>query len=480
MNLEDNVGNNIPLCVDLDGTLIASDTLLESTLKLIKQKPLLIFSFLIWILHGKLYFKQKVHSYVLIDASTLPYRKEIIEFIIQEQNKGREIVLATASLDKVANLISEKLGLFSNVIASNENFNYRSTTKRDRLVELYGYKQFDYIGDSKADLKVWEAANSALLVEPSNRLLKKAKKISNVSKVFESKKSILRLIIKEIRVYQWVKNLLLFIPLFMAHKFSNIDYLLNAIIAFFSFSFSASFVYVLNDLLDIDADRNHPRKKNRPIASGDISIKFSIIILMICLLIGISISLFLDIQFIIILILYILATCSYSFILKRIYIVDIITLAGLYTIRIISGALAIPVEASFWLLAFSMFIFLSLATVKRYTELQVIKHENKKKTSGRGYVVEDIELIQSIGLTSGYLSVLVFALYVNSKEVIQLYNHPELLWAIVPCLLAWITRIWFIAHRDKMHDDPIVFTVSDKSSYIIGLFIILLIIGASI
>jgi 4-hydroxybenzoate polyprenyltransferase len=283
------------------------------------------------------------------------------------------------------------------------------------------------------------------------------------------------------RVYQWLKNLLIFLPLLLAHEINNSDKWLNALIAFFSFSLSASFVYIINDLLDLESDRHHPRKCNRPIASGNLS-PFSALIFAKIFFIGsfLLAILFLPFNFIISLIIYFVLTSLYSFYLKRIYLLDIITLASLYTTRLIAGAYAVEVSLSYWLLAFSMFIFLSIAIVKRYTELIVMLEENKTYAKGRGYSIVDMSLLRNIGTTTGILSVLIFILYVNSQEIIVLYNNPVFLWPVAICILLWILRIWFIAQRGLMHDDPIVFISKDKVSYLIALIILILVIAASI
>jgi len=244
----------------------------------------------------------------------------------------------------------------------------------------------------------------------------------------------------------------------------------NIIIAFFSFSLIASSVYVTNDLLDLSSDRAHPRKKKRPLASGDLPLVVGLISAPLLLFIGFIIAiLFLETQFLTTLLIYYVITTLYSFKLKKLVILDIMTLASLYTIRIIAGGAAVNVEISPWLLAFSMFFFLSLALVKRYTELLVMINENKTKASGRGYEIGDTDLVRGLGTASAYMSVLVFALYANSDQIQTLYTEPYYFWGIAVLLMYWITRIWFLAHRGKMTDDPIVFTVKDPTSWLIGL-----------
>lgn len=471
----------IPICVDLDETLISSDSLADSIFCAIKNHPHIIFLLPFWILKGKFYFKKRILHYYQINPETLPYRAEILDFLKQKKSEGRKIILITASLQEVADSVANYLGIFDGSYGTSSKKNLKAANKTLFLVDKYGKAGFDYIGDSKADLAVWEKARKSVLVEPSSKILKKVKSFNNIEKVFIGKKNYLMLILKEIRVHQWLKNFLIFLPLLMAHKLDHIELIIKSITAFFSFSFVASFVYVINDLLDIDSDRKHPRKKNRPIASGNLSIKIALIIGLILLIFGMGSSLiFLSTEFSIVLLIYLLITTLYSFYLKKIYILDIFILSMLYTIRLIGGAVAIDVVVSKWLLAFSVFLFLSLAILKRFTELRVMQMENKSKTSGRGYNVDDLNLISILGPTSGYLSVVIFTLYIYSPEVLKLYSVPELLWPVAIFILLWITRIWFLANRNEMDDDPIVFAVKDKTSHLIFTIITILIILATI
>ncbi|MFC2131883.1 UbiA family prenyltransferase [Bacteroidota bacterium] len=478
--MEKNNTNKKPLCVDLDGTIISTDTLLESMLLSAKLKPYILFLFPFWILKGRAYLKKRTADIAIPDVSLLPYKENVITYIKDEKSKGREIVLATATHKPIADAVAAHLGIFDKVLSTDNNHNLRSENKSMALVELYGERGFDYIGDSSADLAVWKSASGAILVEPDNSLLNKVKSFSNVIKVFERENKSLRTLIKEIRVYQWIKNILIFLPFLMAHK-PEADIILNAFFAFLSFSFTASFVYVINDLLDLESDRQHPRKKLRPLASGALTIHTGVLSAPLLLLAGLAIGIFLlPVEFLYTLLIYLILTTTYSFYLKRIIILDVIILSCLYTIRLIAGANAVNVEASPWLLGFSIFLFLSLAIMKRYTELRVILEQNKSKTKGRGYKVEDSTFLRTIGPISGYLSVLILALYVNSEKVFSLYNTPQMLWLTLLCLLFWVSRIWLVAYRGKMYDDPIVFMAKDPVSYIVGLIVTILVIGAAI
>lgn len=475
------MAKDIILCVDLDGTLIATDSIVETIILAIKKKPIILLLLPFWLLNGKTYFKNKISAYALPDVEFLPYNEEVIELIKYEKAKGRKIALVSASVQKIANAVANHLQLFDEVYGSSLDDNLKGEKKRDYLVAKYGEYRYDYIADSVSDIPVWLSANQAYIINPKYYIEKKLKKKINYIPISTSRKNRLSNIFKEIRVYQWLKNLLLFIPLLLAHKIDEPEKWLSLIIAFFSFCFTASFVYLLNDLLDLESDRHHPRKCKRPIASGNLSIGFAILSSPLFLCASFLLSLlFLPFYFTLVLFIYLVLTSLYSLVLKRIYLIDIILLSSLYTIRLIAGAYAVDVPISYWLLAFSMFIFYSIAIVKRYTELIVMLEENKTYIKGRGYSIADMSLLRNIGTTSGFVSVLVFILYVNSEEIRVLYKNPEFLWPVAICILIWISRIWFIAHRGLMHDDPVVFMSKDKISYFIALIILLLIIGASL
>lgn len=470
-----------PLCLDLDGTLIATDSLAESLIVMIKTKPLYFFILPFWILRGKYFFKSKIEQHSKLSPEKLPYIAQVLEFAKAEKAKGRMIVLATATMQGIADKIAEYLGIFDLVLGSKGGINLRSTYKRDKLVELFGEKGFDYAGDSKADIKVWKSADKAIVVHPNNSVLKAAQAIGNVDKIFKEHFSIIKTYIKQIRVYQWIKNILLFLPFILAHKLFDSDIITNVGIGFISFSFLASFVYVLNDLMDLEADRIHPRKKFRPLASGKITLfrAFQLLPLLLCLSFGLSLM-FLPFTFTLILIGYALTNIVYSIYAKKLMILDIIILSSFYTLRIIAGAIAADVVVSPWLIEFSIFFFFSLAAVKRFSELLNLREQNQTSAKRRGYLVTDLDLVQNFGVISGYISVLIIAFYVHSDAVILLYKRPEVLWAISPCLLYWISRIWLLAHRGQLNEDPIVFTGKDRISYLIAIVIVIVAIIASV
>lgn len=458
--------NNSILFVDMDNTLLATDVLWESIFLLCRHKPLLVLMLPLWALKGKVYFKQQVHNHVAPNPSALPVHTSVLEYLHKEKENGRTIVLATATLRKVAQPIANHFGIFDDVIATTDGANLGGAAKLEVMRTMAGNRPFAYIGDRSVDIPIWQGSNGALVVNPTTTLRKKAN--VEFTHVFTEPKATLTTYLKAIRVHQWVKNLLLFVPLFMAHKAGNVQLLMQCFLGFVTFSLCASAVYVLNDLLDLEADREHPRKRKRPFASGMIPVQYGVVLVPLLLTLAFGISLWvLPLQFTAALLLYMIFTSAYSFYLKSKLIIDVLMLAGLYAFRLLAGGVVVDVFVSRWMLAFSMFMFLSLAFIKRYTELQAVSEQNKETAKGRGYTVSDNEMIRSIGPASGYMAVLVLALYINSTDVVQLYKSPSRLWLIEPMLLYWITRVWFLAHRGDVHDDPIIFALKDKRSYIV-------------
>jgi len=456
-----------PIVVDLDGTLIKTDLLLESANQFLIEQPGSFLRLIFWALGKRSALKENLAKRVHIDCTGLPYNEELIAWLQEQRVAGRTLILATASHHFLAKAVADHLGIFSEVIATTGDRNLKAATKRDELVERFGHGQFDYIGDSSADMSVWPAARRAIVVSQSSAFVDKVKNIADVTNLFNpGKRKLLPSMLRAIRLHQWVKNLLIFIPLLAAHQFNNPESIFLGAVAFLVFGLTASSVYVLNDLVDIEDDRHHSTKKSRPFASGDLSILFAWILWPCLAVLGFGLAaLFLPLQFVAALMVYLLLTLAYTFRLKQIAIVDVLVLAGLYTLRIIAGAAAISVPLSFWLLTFSMFIFLSLALVKRFSELLAAKQTGHAGlVRGRGYMPEDLEVVSSMGVASGYLSVLVLALYIQDSYTGVLYKHPQWIWLACPLMLFWISRVWLITHRGDMHSDPIVFAVRDKAS----------------
>jgi 4-hydroxybenzoate polyprenyltransferase len=469
--LETRTNTDAVIAVDLDGTLTLTDTLHESVLCLLRDNPVNVLALPFWLLGGKAALKAKVADRVDLDISTLPYNSELIEWLKEERTAGKRTVLCTATDIRVAQAISDHLGLFDEVLASDGEKNNAGTNKRAALEAKYGVKGYDYAGNSATDMAVWAGARQAIVVNASDTIAKQAAQVATVSKLFPPQAVMLSHWLKMLRVHQWLKNLLLFVPLLAAHQISNIQSLSTLILAFVSFSLCASAVYMANDLLDLESDRKHPRKRRRPFASASVPIKVGVLLAPLLAIASLSLGLIVGTAFTAWLVVYFLLTCAYSLWLKRLALIDCLTLAALYTLRIIAGATAVAITLSFWLLVFSVFIFSSLAFVKRYAELQVQTQAGNSHAHGRGYAVTDAPLVQTLGITAGYAAVLVLALYLNDETVVTLYAQPQLIWFAVLLMLFWVSWVWMKAHRGEMHDDPIVFAIKDKASLAVAALI---------
>lgn len=467
----DTPDKKIPLVVDLDGSLIKTDLLFESANAFVTKRPLQLPRLIAWLMKDRTQLKARLAEKYTIDPASLPYNASLINWLREQKSQGRYIILATASHRLLAESVAKHLGFFDEVFATEGNLNLKSQKKHDCLVSLYGKHGFDYVGNSTADLAVWKSAANAYVVSSSPKLIEKVRSLGNLASVFNNTSSpFIQSMVKAMRPHQWMKNLLVFVPLLAAHQFSDRTRFIHALVAFIVFGLMASSVYVFNDLVDIDNDRHHPRKSQRPFAAGDLNLAQGWLTWPLLMLLAIIIACFwLPRTFVLVLATYFILTLAYSLRLKQSAIVDVLTLAALYTLRIIAGAEAINILPSFWLLALSMFIFLSLAFVKRFTELQSAhRTRNKSIICGRGYRDEDLGLISSMGVAAGYLAVLVLALYVQDGHTAELYQRPKIIWLACPLLLFWISRIWLITNRGKMGDDPIIFALKDPMSWVVA------------
>lgn len=457
----------VPLVVDVDGTLLRTDLLYESLLLLLRRNPLYVFLLPFWLARGKAALKAEIASRVSLDAGLLPSDERVLALL--QVNSGPR-VLCTASDERLAYGLAAAIGGLDVVLASDGRTNLAGKAKAKALVALYGDRGFDYVGNGTADLHVWAHARKAWVVNAPTTLVQSAGRVAELAGHWPPMPGGLVAWVKAVRFHQWLKNLLVFVPLLAAHRYFDPGALATALLAFLAFGLCASGVYVLNDLFDLQSDRRHPRKRKRAFASGQIPVLHGMLAAPLLSLAGIGVAWVAEPAFAAVLGCYWVTTFSYSLWLKRVEMLDVTVLAGLYTVRIIGGAVAVGVPLSFWLLAFSMFVFLSLAMLKRYTELAAMLAEGRDAASGRGYAVTDLPLLQSLGGASGYLAVLVLALYINSPDSLELYSRPQLLWLLCPLLLYWVSRAWSVAHRGKMHDDPVVFAVTDPvSQAIIGL-----------
>lgn len=467
------------LVVDLDGTLIASDMLHETFWASLSQDWRTLFTAPLALLRGRAALKASLQKIGRVDATALPYNQAVIDYIRSWRNSGRRAALVTASDQKIADQIAAHLDLFDEVHGSDGDVNLKGDQKARFLQDRYGDTGFTYLGDSRADLKVWAKAAKAVTVNASSSVRRDVEGLSCEAEHLTTQGVSAKSYLKALRPHQWLKNVLVFLPMIAAHNFAS-GILAHSLMAFVSFCLIASSVYVVNDLLDLKADRAHPRKRNRPFASGSIPVSHGLWMASGLLFGGFLIAAVTGWAFFGVMLIYFGITTAYSVSLKRKLIVDVCTLAGLYTLRIIAGAVATGIVLSVWLLAFSIFLFFSLAAVKRQAELVDSAARGKLGASGRGYHVDDLPLMTQMAIASGYLAVLVLALYLNAPVVVELYARPVVLWGICPILLYWISRVIMMTHRGHMHDDPIVFAARDRTSQICFVLVAALAIGGSV
>lgn len=467
-----------PLVVDLDGTLICTDMLHETALRVLRDSPGDVLRIPGWLAQGKAALKGRLASLVSIDPASLPYNPDLLDWLKAQKAQGRQLVLCTASDRSVADAIARHLDIFDEVMASDGATNLAGPHKAAALCERFGASGFDYAGNSSADIAIWRCARNAVLVNTSPAIAAAARKCCAVEREFPARPRGWDAWRRVLRVHQWLKNLLLFVPIFAGHQLDDPATWFSLVLAFLSFSICASSVYIANDLLDLESDRQHPRKRHRPFASGQVPAWIGVVISPLLLIVSLVLGYFAGGYFLPWLAFYFVLTCAYSWGLKRIILIDCMVLGMLYTLRIVAGAAVAMLPLTFWLLAFSMFLFMSLAFVKRHAELEVQAKSGKEKVHGRGYYTSDAPLILALGIGAGYAAVLVLALYFNSSAVVELYRTPEFVWGAVPILLFWISWVWMKAHRGEMHDDPLVFAVKDRASRLAGVaFASVLVIG---
>ena len=454
----------VPLVVELEGTLVGSDLLIESLFTLAKRSPLGLLMVPFWLAGGKASLKRRLAEEAAPDVRTLPYRQDLLDYLEAEKRRGVPIILVTSADESVAKEVARHLGLFDAVLASDGTTDLSGDRKRDRLVAEFGAHGFDFVVGSRRDRSVWHAARAAILVHPRSGLSAEVARTTRVARVLEGGSSSFYYYFRALRPYQWLKNTLVFAPLLAAHRLGEADLLADAFLALVAFSLCASSAYILNDLMDLPSDRHHPRKKNRPLASGRVRPAHAVAMIPILLASGITCALLLPPSFLGVLAVYYCLTLAYSFRLRDMVILDVLALAGLYTMRVMAGSAAVGIAPSAWLLAFCVFLFFSLAMVKRYAELVAMRAIEGSHAHARGYLLEDSELLAALGGASGFLSVLVLALYITSDTADTLYGRQQFIWLVCVLLLYWISYMWLMAHRARMHDDPLVFALRDRVS----------------
>ena len=483
----------VPLCVDLDGTLVKSDTLVDSVLALARQYPQGLIQIPGWMAQGKAAFKQHVTTAVTLDVEHLPYNMPLLEWLRAEHGRGRLIYLATAADRRLANRVADHLGLFHGVLASDGETNLAGDNKLAAFRSQFG-ESFCYIGNAHPDIELLRACESPMVANPHSSLTSGLKHAGvTAAQRFDDQASPLRAWLKAIRLHQWAKNTLIFVPLLLAHDW-NIAAVAAAAIAFLSFGLCASATYIINDLLDIEADRRHLRKRRRPFAAGDLSAFAGVAAVAVMMCASVLLALLLPHLFAAMpgnhaalpkpysffewLAIYTATTLTYSFYLKRKLLLDVFVLSGLYTVRILAGSSATGVPISTWLAGFSVFFFLSLAFVKRFSELEALRERGGAVSNGRGYVVGDLEQLRALGTGAAYAAVVVTTLYISNSDTARLYAHTGRLWMVVPVLLLWLSQVWMLTSRGEMHDDPVVWAITDKRSLLLGLLMALVVFWA--
>jgi len=455
------------LCVDLDGTLIRGNVLWECLLVLLKTRPIALLFLPFWLLSGPASLKRRLADRTHLNPARLPYRRQVLELIQQEKATGRRIALVSAADRELAEAIASYLGLFDEVHASDGQLNLKGANKAAFLARHFAQTGFEYVGDSAADVEVWRNARAAYVVGTPARAGQAAAVTTLKGAMLEPRASF-RTWINALRGHHWAKNSLLFLPLALSHNLA-LESIARTLLGFALYGFCASGLYILNDLLDLHSDREHPWKKERPFAAGEISIPEGLLASLLLLSSALGLGFLLNAKFGFALLGYTTLTMLYSLYLKRIALLDVFVLSGFYSFRILAGALISATPLSQWFLAFSMFFFLSLAMAKRYSELLHASDLVKTGNSGRSYHTGDRELLLSLGVGSSFSAVVIFSLYVQSQDVRLLYSSPEFLLLLCPIVLYWLSRTWLLAHRGELTEDPVTLAIRDPVSYGVAL-----------
>jgi 4-hydroxybenzoate polyprenyltransferase/phosphoserine phosphatase len=468
----------LPLYVDLDGTLTYTDLLFESVLLLIKQNALYALLCFFWLMRGRGYLKAQIASRVTLNVALLPYNNHVLKYLHQQRALGRRLILASASSRLLVQRVADHLGIFDAVLGSDETVNLKSGNKLRAIEQDAGECGFAYAGNGSADLAVWKKAAEIVVVNASSSVVRQAQNMQAPALVIAPRPFSFRTVFKALRLHQWAKNALLFVPLMAAHEMDPARWM-TTLTAFIAFGMCASATYIVNDLFDLASDRAHPRKQLRPFASAALSIPFGMALVLILLPVSLGLAEVISPAFFGMMLLYIVVTLFYSARLKQTAIVDVLILASLYTHRVLAGGVASDVVVSNWLLAVSLFIFLSLALVKRCAELEFMSGDGHVSLAGRGYRSTDLPYLISMGIASGFVAVMLLALYVDSQVGGAMYPHAEILWMILPVTLYWIMRLWLKISRMEIHDDPLLFAITDRASWIVAGVIALLALAAA-
>lgn len=460
-----------PLFVDLDGTVIKSDMLFESFLWLLKHRPWTLLLTPLWLLRGRANLKYEIASRAQPSIESLPLNPQFMEFLKKQSGSGRELILISASDERVTQSVADHLGLFDRAFGGDAENNLKGQKKLQRIRSLCGASPFAYAGDDAADLVIWQSAAQLITVNAKSAIRKKIDALPRLSQE-ECLREDLHFdipqpsyaLLRSMRPHQWLKNTLLFLPLLLAHRVLEIDLLFAASLGFLAFSLCASSVYLLNDMLDLESDRLHATKKFRPFAAGELSLRSGFILAPVLLIAAFACAAFLTAEFLFTLAAYWIATLGYSLRLKSLLFIDAITLAGLFCARILAGAAAIGVTATAWLLSFALLLFFGLALLKRHAELMNLREQGKQKTAGRAYRVSHLPLLSVLGPSANIAAIAVFALYALGDSAAELYSQPRLLLAACPGMFYLVARVWRLARAGELEEDPVLFAMTDRVS----------------
>jgi len=456
----------VPLAVDLDGTLIGSDAMAESLIVLMHKSPLQLLRLPLWLAGGRAQFKSRLARIASPAVATLPYRRPVLELLQEERSKGRELVLATGTNEALASKVAQHVGLFDRTIASDEQVNLTGETKAQRLTEMFGVRGFDYVGNGWDDVPVWSQARKAILVEPGPLLRRRVAASTQIEHIVRGRGNHLESWLEEMRWQHWFKNVLLFVPLIAAHHLYDFEALVQPALAFAAFCLCASSIYLFNDLADLPSDRSHPVKKLRPLASGRVSIRGGVLLQAFLLVCALALGSILPAGFLATIGIYFVLQVAYSLQLKHVAYLDALVLATGYSLRIVAGAAAAETVISPWPLAVAQLFFFGLALLKRYAELVAMHMHFGQQTNVRGYALGQNSAIYQVGTASGYLAVLVLALYGYLLEEEGL--HFVAVVALCVFLLVWTMHVWRMARLGRITGDPVVFVCRDRTSQLLA------------
>lgn len=452
------------VCVELDGTLLRIGTLHESAFSSAFHDWRVVLRIPGWLIAGKARLEAELAARWTFDPATLPYNLQLLDRLRAEHDAGRRLVLCTTSDLGVAQTIASHLGLFDEVIATGAT-SLRGATKAEILQDRFGERGFVYAGHDATDLAVWDRASGAILVNAPDAVRRAVEAQGRVVGTFDDREPIFRALLRAMRPYQWVKNALCFVPPIAAGNLGLGVWLATLGIAA-AFCCIASGLYILNDIADLAADRAHPRKALRPFASGAAPIAAGLALAPVLILAGLALGVATNGWPA--LILYLAVSLVYTTWLKEKSLLDVFALAALYSMRLFGGGEVSGHPVTLWLLAFSLFLFLSLALIKRVSELRRLRETGAaRKSMRRGYTIEDIAILEMFGVAATFTSALVLSLYVQSTAALNAYGNPATLWGAIPLLLFWQCQLWLATVRGRMHDDPILYAARDQASWVV-------------